>query len=156
MLTNTYRNGHISKHSSNNYWYFLNRSSSPTPTTLMVYAFNFWPSLMHLWGVKHWSFFGGYKSFSTKGKTFKLIRDKDTPFGYDDTNFQTSTLTVGVLRVFPPGGWLRGGVVPPPPGISGSALLLGLKFYPRLQDHNSSSNMQFHGHTMFPQNSRGC
>ena len=40
-------------------------------------------------------FFGGYKSFSTKGRAFKLIRDKDTPFGYDDTKFQTSTLNHG-------------------------------------------------------------
>ena len=43
-------------------------------------------------GVKHRPFFGGYKSFSTKGRVFKLIWDKDTPFGYDDTKFQTSTL----------------------------------------------------------------
>ena len=61
----------------------------------MVYAFNFLPSLIHLWeGVKHRSFFGGYKSFSTKGRAFKLIRE-DTPFGYDDTNFQSSTLNHG-------------------------------------------------------------
>ena len=43
-------------------------------------------------GVKHRSFFGGYKSFSTKGRAFKLIQDKDTPFGYDHTKFQTSAL----------------------------------------------------------------
>ena len=43
----------------------------------------------------------------------------------------------------------------PTPGISGSALLLGLKFQPRLQDDNSLTNMQFHGHTMLPRNSRG-
>ena len=59
----------------------------------MVYAFNFLPSLMHWWGssIAH---LGGYKSFSTKGKAFKLIQDKDTPFGYDDTKFQTSTLNL--------------------------------------------------------------
>ena len=34
-----------------------------------------------------------------------------------------------------------------PSGILGSALLLGLKFQPRLQGGNSSTNMQFHGHT---------
>ena len=36
-----------------------------------------------------------------------------------------------------------------PPGISPTAALLELKFYPRLQDENSSQNMQFHGPTLF-------
>ena len=57
----------------------------------MVYAFNVLPSLMHLWGSST-VHLGGCKSFSTKGKAFKLIQDKDTPFGYDGTKFQTSTL----------------------------------------------------------------
>ena len=49
---------------------------------------------MHLWGSST-AHLGGYKSFSTKVKVFKLIQDKDTPFGYDDTKFQTSTLNHG-------------------------------------------------------------
>ena len=43
-------------------------------------------------GVKHRHFLGGYKSFSTEWRAFKLIQDKDMPFGYADTKFQTSTL----------------------------------------------------------------
>ena len=60
----------------------------------MVYAFNFLPSLMHLLGVKHRTFgrLFIYKSFSTNGRAFKFIQHKDTPFGYDDTKFQTSTV----------------------------------------------------------------
>ena len=46
-------------------------------------------------GVKHRFFFRGNKSVSTKWRAFRLIRDKDTPFGYADTKFQTSTLNHG-------------------------------------------------------------
>ena len=40
-------------------------------------------------------------------------------------NFQGHDISVGVLRVFPPGGLLRGGVVPPPPWDLGFCFVAG-------------------------------
>ena len=60
----------------------------------MVYAFHF-AELNAFMGGSSTAHLGGYKSFSTKGKAFKLIHDKDTPFRYDDTKFQTGKLNSG-------------------------------------------------------------
>ena len=48
------------------------------------------------------------------------------------------------------GGWFY-----PPPEISRSVCLIGLKFSLVVKDDNSSSKMQFYGYIFLPRNSRG-
>ena len=47
---------------------------------------------MHLTGGPEPHIWEVYVSFSTKGRVFELLQDKDIPFGYDDAKFQTRKL----------------------------------------------------------------